>query len=252
MSIINDFNEIIDLQQKLHEDRQKLKKCKKKSIKRSIHCLLMIHKTALKISQNQVLEPHSLYSYDAIVFIKQALQRNDLPFIRNVFQSLSQCYQSDILNIEPYIPYNQYMNKLIQAENKETLYHILFNDLRGYIISMLKRAFCSWKHYSFNEQQCYLSLEINMSYIIKYLPIIFNLYGNDMFNYCKNKKVAMFMFFFLFQEHFTDEMFLYFLKTMKVLKQSIYTMYVNNHTRYFPDKYKKQYQAFCSLHDLKE
>ena len=248
-SMINEFNEVIVLQQKIYEDRQRLKKYKVKSIKRSKWVLLMIHKTAIAMSKGS-----KAYSNEAVNFIRKVFERNDIYFIRNVFQSLSNCFWNDIKSIIPYIPYDKYIQQLIK-EDKDTLFQILFIDLHGYIAHIMSDAYYWQKSIDLKSKY---SLEEQMSYLLKYRSFIFSKYHNEMFTYCRQSKRRMFIFFYLFQEYFTDEMFVHFLKVLEqvVLQQKYYNdkylLYINGYTRYFPEKYKKQYEAFCSLHDLKE
>ena len=187
-------------------------------------------------------------------FIEQVFIRDDSHFIIEIFDAL--IARGTKLNpvIVNNIPVEHYIDTILRND-KQKFFKFLFHHCQGKIQNGLWDACSSYSRLTSTQRKERISLRHLFPWLQPHLHHIFQLHGEEMFKYARRGKLTMFVFFFLFQEHFTDKMFDTLLKFCNNFISDDYRgterlEYLEHYARNFPDKYLNMLYSLKTLNSL--
>ena len=227
-NVLNAMNNVVAL----YTEKEEVKKSWRKfNRKHHLHYNkkypMMIISTACENFDNQS---------DRNKFYKKIFEtnKNNVSFISNILTYMDDNSYYD--ELRKYFSADQYIETIMKTDRK-LMYKILFENCYQILMNTLYDIKLGHKSREY--------FEVNKSFaaLSSCLSKLADEYLEEMFKYSHRNSNKIFMFFYFFQEYFTDEMYEAFMKYMKKYKYMGSTnYYLKNATRRFSAKYFAQLQ----------
>ena len=224
--VVASFNESLAMLDAIENITPKLKKLRsKEKILANNDYISMMYNNAASIES-----PEKQKEFYKEFF--EANKTNSL-FIQKIL--LDSLYGQRFSKIDECLPYDQYYKYLM--ENREEFYDFAFDK-------------CKW---ILSNGGC--SPQLNLNEFMKYMNIAFEENKEEMFNYVKKSKLhKLFIFFKLFNDKLTNEMYEYIIETINNMEQrgrTKYIRFINDSMEEFNSPYYEKLKAAACLDDMR-